>query len=212
MINWWPFRKKHPWPWYAKLKAPIGKLLLEEVEFVVLDMEMSGLDARLDRILSIAAVKVKGDHIALSEMFYEEVSQPETRPEAAAVHELLPFTGKKESEVLEALARFCGAQPVIGHFVRLDREFLHEGYKRLGVRWKNAFYDTSALLPRADDYYREEAFPPKDAWKLENICKRYKLPNDEMHHASGDALATALLFVHLRKTLQKRGLQQLRDL
>jgi DNA polymerase-3 subunit epsilon len=212
IFSWLNFRKKSPWPWYQKLRAPSRKTPLGEVEFVALDMEMSGLDGRRDRILSIAAVKCKGSNIALSEMFYVELAQPTIRPESAAIHELLPNTGIAESEALEALARFVELRPLVGHFVRLDRAFLTEGFKRLGVRLRNRFIDTSALLPRFDDHFHPNAHPSKSDWKLENLCKRYRLPSDDMHHATGDAYATALLFIHIRRGLEKRGVRKLGEL
>jgi DNA polymerase III subunit epsilon len=209
MFSWLPFLKKSPWPWYSKLKPPAKNTPMKEIEYVALDMEMSGLDGRLDRILSVAAVKFQGANIALSEIFYREIAQPNTRPEAAAIHELLPNSGIDEAHALEELARFIEMRPIVGHFVRLDKEFLTEGYKRLGVKWKNSFIDTSELLPRIDDHFHQSEHPAKTDWKLENLCKRYGLPADDMHHATGDAYATALLFIHIRRELEKRGVKKL---
>lgn len=212
MKHWFKKKKPSGWSWLETLKPPARSSLIKDLEFVALDLEMTGLNSNTDRILSIAAVKVIGSEVSLSDMIYIEVNQPYTHPDAAAIHELLPHHGIPEHEALEKLAWYCEARPIVGHFTQLDRAFLKAAFKRVGAKFRNDFCDTAALLPRVDNHFHPDEHPAKSDWKLENICKRYNLPNDDMHHATGDAVATALLFIHIKRALEKRGVKRLKDI
>src|SRR5215475_15881715 len=58
-------------------------------DFVVIDCETTGLNVRTDDIITIAAIKVRGNRILTSERF-EAVVRPEAgmQPEAIKVHRL----------------------------------------------------------------------------------------------------------------------------
>ena len=75
------------------LRDPQWRFLFEpgpEDEVVVFDCETTGLDVARDDIITIAAVKVRGNRILTSEKF-EAVARPDARmnPAAIKVHRLL---------------------------------------------------------------------------------------------------------------------------
>ncbi|MCH8547042.1 MAG: 3'-5' exonuclease [Cryomorphaceae bacterium] len=212
MKHWFKKKQSSNWSWFEALIYPPKNSLIQELEFVALDLEMSGLNSKKDRILSIAAVKVIDSEVVLSDMVYIEIDQAYTHPDAAAIHELLPHHGIPEQDALETLAKYCETRPIVGHFTNLDRAFLKAAFHRVGVTFRNDFCDTAALLPRVDHHFHPNEHPSKNDWKLENICQRYNLPNDDMHHATGDALATALLFIRIKRALEKRGVKRLKEI
>jgi len=204
-MAWW-----NRW-WKTGIGTP-NATPIDEVAFVVVDLEMSGLNVKRDKILSIGAVVVKNNTIALSNAFYVEIRQHDFENKAVGIHELVPDSGISEADAIRQFAAFCGDRPLVGHFVSLDKCFLKHAFSRQGKSLSNRFIDTVNLLPKIDDAYRKEEHPTPTQWSLEAVSTQLGFPTDYMHDALGDAFATAVLFAHIISALKERGLRKLGDL
>lgn len=189
---------------------------LEEVRFVVLDTETTGLDPSRDRVLEVAAIGVRGSSIAVSDGLDLRVRQHLTTPGGVDVHEITPgeaARGLPEEEVARRLLPFLGGAVLIGHHVAFDVAVLGRLVRRsLGVPLLNRSYDTVALAGRVDRKLLDPEAGPRDRLGLEALCARYGVEIEGRHTAMGDAFATALLFLKLLSRLKERRVRTLGDL
>ena len=192
-MAWWPFARKDDTP-------------LERLRFAVLDTESTGLDATKDRLLSIAAVRVEGLQVKPGDAFTTLVRSSDPGA-AVAIHGITAAAtqeGLDETEALHALEEWRGDSIWVGHHIMHDRSFLRAMTKRGGPEMRVAkLLDTRDLALRLE---RPDHVKP-DAYGLDALCKRYRIPVEERHTAAGDALATALLLVALVRGLQERGVR-----
>lgn len=199
-------------PRWADRKRP-----LDEVRFVVLDTETTGLDPARDRVLEVAAVGVLGSCIAVSDCLDLRVRQHLTTPGGVDIHEITPGEAAKglpEEDVARRLLAFLGGAVLIGHHVAFDVVALDRLVRRnLGFPLLNRSYDTLALARRVDRQHREpeEAVPPAER-DLDALCRRYDVEIEGRHTALGDSFATALLFLKLLARLKERRVRTLGDL
>ena len=178
-------------------------------EFVSIDCETTGLDRRRDDIVTVAAVRIRGDRILTSERF-EAVVRPMApmNPEAIKVHGLRErdvATGRAVAEVLPPLLRFIGGRPLVGYYLEFDAAMI-DRYLRswLGVELPNARIEVSEL------YYERKYgdAPPGSHVDLSfaAIMRDLDLPQLGQHDAYADAVMTAMMFLGLRD-LKARGVR-----
>jgi len=200
----------------AQLRWADRKRPLDEVRFVVLDTETTGLDPARDRVLAVAAVGVRGSSIDVSDGLDLRVRQHLTAAGGVDVHEITPgeaARGLPEEEVARRLLPFLGGAVLIGHHVAFDVAVLDRLVRRaLGFPLLNRSYDTVALAGRVDGKLLDPEAGPRDRLGLEALCSRYGVEIEGRHTAVGDAFATALLFLKLLSRLKERRVRTLGDL
>ena len=113
-----------------------------EGEVVVIDTETTGLDPRTDDIITIAAIKVRGNRILTSERF-EAFARPDAKldPEAIKVHRLREADvegGQLIFRLLPDFLHFIGGRPLVGYYIDFDIAMLDKYIIQLiGVQLPN---------------------------------------------------------------------------
>src|SRR5215831_12130754 len=106
---------------------------LRDVPFAVVDTELTSLDSRSNRIVSIGAIAMDGSKIRMAEQFYRVVNPGVAVPaQSVLVHKLRPNDvqqGVAPQEALSELHRFIEGRVLVGHFVHIDLKAL---WKELG--------------------------------------------------------------------------------
>lgn len=170
-------------------------------EYVVIDLETTGLDIMHESIIEIAAVKVRRGLIVDS--FSSLVACDKTiRPEIEALtgisNEML--AGQPElSEVLPQLEEFVGEADIAAHNAEFDANFLHR-YWADDRQW----LDTITLA--------QIAWPCFPSYSLANLCAYLNIDNTAAHRALGDAMAEAELFIAIEKQLDALPLSARQDI
>ena len=182
---------------YLATPFPDAAADYRRTRFVALDLETTGLDPLRDEILSVGLVDFHGGRIDLGTAAHHLVTPTRAIPERSAViHQITDdqaAQGKPLSEVLPVvLARLAGGV-LLGHHVRIEREFLDAACRRLyGASFLAPVADTEALIRRWLTQ-RNQPFNGRDL-RLHALRQRYGLPRYKAHNALTDALATAELF------------------
>ena len=189
--------------------------LLREQRFVVLDTELTSLERRTKRVLSIGAVAMQGASIRLSEQFYRVINPGTEIPAATVrVHGLRPLDVEKAESpgaVLAEFREFAKDAVLVGHFVGIDLEALAK--EMGGERLRNAAVDTAKVhrwLLRHGRYSEDLAVRYENV-DLISLAKEYRLPVQEAHHALADAFLTAQLWQKLMAELEKHGVTRVRQ-
>ena len=183
--------------------------LLEDIEFVSVDTELTGFDPRRDAVVSIAAVRLRGLSIMAGETYATLVRPGRDVPRTSSlIHRLTAAELEQAPEMDEALAGlldFIGPAVIIGHHVDLDMAFLNAASRRVfGGELAAPCIDTLRLAMA----YEEKRLTLEGGGDLEQagytlptLCRRYGLPTFAAHDARHDALAAAYLFLYLAKKL-----------
>ncbi len=202
--------------WLASLaarRAPHGKEAIDCAPYVVLDTELTSLDERTNRILSIGAVGMSGSRILLGRQFYRVVNPGVEVPvESILVHRLRPAdvaTGVPIEQALTELGEFLGDAIIVGHFVRIDVSALRKELGVLRNSMKNVVLDTARahhwlLLHESQKRGLDES---QQSLSLESLSQLYGIDQQDSHHALGDAYTTALLWQRLIPRLQGAGIR-----
>jgi DNA polymerase-3 subunit epsilon len=187
---------------------------IEGVRFVVVDTETSGLDPRLDRIVTIGAVGVLNGEIVLEDRFASLVRVDD--PGAVTVHGVTPADtrrGVDERDALEAFLAYVADGVIVGHHIGHDLATFDAAYERhWGARLLNRSLDTMDLTLWLE---RDGAFagqPPFREFTLDALCERFGVIPHDRHTATGDAFLTAQVLLRLLSLAARHGRTRLRDI
>lgn len=191
-----------------------------EIEYWALDLETSGLDPKRDQILSVGMVPIRGGVINWGDHFYSLVlpgTWENLDGEAVRVHHILPEELRDapplSTILLEIEMRLSGEAALVLHHAPFDLEFLERAFRAAGRKWpKPAVVDTRVLVSRFEERQRQlQPYVPEITRSLSGLVQLFNLAPYTSHHALGDALATAELFLALRARLELRTLRQVRS-
>ncbi|MFD1485714.1 PolC-type DNA polymerase III [Lacticaseibacillus baoqingensis] len=172
---------------------------LASAEYVVFDIETTGLSAVYDKIIEIAAVKMQDGQV-IGE--FEELIDPgfplsEFTINLTHITDDMVRGSKTEAQVLEAFRAFCGDAIMVGHNVTFDVGFINAGYQRLSQPLiANPVIDTLELS--------RMLHPERKNHKLDTLTKAYKIALENHHRANADSEATGYLLYALEKEAAKQ--------
>jgi DNA polymerase-3 subunit epsilon len=187
-----PLREYYAWPF------PRPSRDYRDVEYVAVDLETTGLDARRDQILSIGWVVLSADRIRLDTAHHRLLRVDGEIPAASAViHQITDdeaATGLDPARVLPDLLWELSGRVLLAHHARIEIGFLSALCKRLwGEGLLIRAVDTQAVARRLLER-RQIPFKGSDL-RLHALCERYNLPRHGAHNALSDALSAAELFL-----------------
>lgn len=205
------FKKSTPnfpefWNTYARLfKEKISKNF-DELVFVVLDTETTGFSFDEDRILSIGAVKVKGETISVNEILDIYLEQEKFNKESVPVHGLLK-NGTREciSEILalEKFLEYVENSIIVAHHASFDLGMLNSALQRNGLpKLKNTVLDTGALYRKT--LIKSYLVQPKKNHTLDELAEKFSISRKDRHTALGDAYITAIAFLKIISRLKEK--------
>lgn len=177
-------------------------------EVVAIDCETTGLKVRTDDIITIAAIKIRGNRILTSEHF-EAMVRPDysdLRADAIKVHRLRQSDLEQAPiiwKTIPSFLRFIGGRPLVGYYVDFDIAMLDKYVLPLvGIELPNKRIEVSRL------YYERKYSdaPPNTSIDLSfaAILQDLDIPVLVQHDAFNDALMTAMMFVQLRDMAERK--------
>ncbi|MBD1577509.1 MULTISPECIES: exonuclease domain-containing protein [Vibrio] len=181
------------------LLTPLPKMNkpLQELDFLVLDFETTGIDFDKDSLLSVGSVSIIGGRIDMETAAHCYVDDNQKiKAASAVVNHITPqmlLEGEQLDEAMNRLFVKMTGKVVIAHGAVIERSFIQTYLlKRYQL---NAFpiiwLDTLKIekhLVYHDQSERVEL-------QLNDVRKRYNLPPYSAHNALVDALSTAELYL-----------------
>lgn len=161
-------------------------------EYICLDIETTGLNPKIDRVIEIGAVRMRDGEVADT---FARLINPGRKLEEHVIN----LTGLRDEDlcekpllcdVLPDLTAFLSDIPLLGHRIIFDYSFLKKAYVNEKLTFEKTGVDTLWLARK----YCNDA-PSK---KLSDLCALYKIPHNP-HRALDDALATAAFYELLKK-------------
>jgi DNA polymerase III subunit epsilon len=176
---------------------------LNEIEFVVLDTETTGLRPGHHRVIELAGIRMRAGEVIGS---FQSLLNPGIRLPAFIVqftgitHEMVA-TAPKAHEVFPDFLHFIDGAILVGHNVGFDIGFLSYEAQLLGYDFPIDGLDTIPLARRF--------LPGLRRFKLDSVAGHLKIHTVNRHRALGDARVTAAVFMKLLEMAQQQGIQTL---
>ena len=177
---------------------------LDRLPMVAIDCETTGLDARRDRIVSIAAVGIAAGLRVVEPPILDLLIDPRMPipARAAAVHGIDDARVAGAPTIAEAFDRILAALEgcvVVGHHVSFDLAMLAGEARRSGRSWQEPpSFDTSDLMGGL-------GLAPASIDLVDMLARLGIDPQGVRHSAAGDARMAADLFVALARKLIGQG-------
>lgn len=179
-------------------------LVIEQADFVALDFETTGLNAKEDEIISIGLVPFTMNRIRVAQARHWLIRPNQSlNDESVVIHGITHSEVSNAPDFLEVIDEVLShleGKIVVVHFRYIEREFLYESIQsRLNSELLFPVIDTMAI----------EAMRHRSVWRsivkrilgraqpsirLADSRLRYGLPRYHLHSAVTDAIATAELF------------------
>ena len=161
-------------------------------DYVVVDLEMTGLNAKTDAILEVGAVRVRGGRQVEE---YGALLRTE-KPLADKVQELTGITremvqtGADPERAMAEFFDFLGADILVGQNVIFDYGFLKQWAVNHGIAFEREAADTLKIARRF--------LPAEQKKDLESLCAYYQIKRARAHRALDDARETGEIFERLK--------------
>jgi DNA polymerase III subunit epsilon len=176
-----------------------------EVSYCAIDVETTGLDLRRDSIVSIGSVGISAGRIVCRDSY--SLIRPACQVSVASmcIHCLRPAdleNAPAAQDVGQDVARNLAGRIVIAHAAWIERAFLSRLLRQAGLRFAAPVIDTAALA-RALGYALGGSHGSEPS--LELLARQLALPVYAPHHALGDAMTTAAVFLALATKVETGG-------
>ena len=188
--------------------APItDDTLLLDLPVVVFDCETTGLDIKIDDIVSVGSVNMQGDLILPNTSIDQLINPQRKIPRASTkihgigdekVAECPTFITVWRSHIEPALT----GRVIVGHNIGFDIAHLRRATSKIGQKWSaDRWLDTLLLYAALE--------PKAPAASLDTLASVFNVTVDGRHTALGDSLATAKIYQQLLQRLHGAGVQTL---
>ncbi len=184
--------------------------LIDAVEYVVFDLETTGLSCYFDHIIEFGAVKIRDNmEIGRKQMFIKPpIPIPPFICNKTNITNEMVKDAQSFAECADEILDFIGNAVLVAHNATFDYYWLNEELRRIGRKpLTNAVIDTLDLS--------RAVLKERRAYRLGNISRYYHVPYDEevAHRADYDADALNGVFSCLLKDAREKfGVRTLQDL
>ncbi|WP_080846976.1 exonuclease domain-containing protein [Cytobacillus gottheilii] len=182
---------------------------LKSLNAVVFDIETTGFyPEKGDQILSIGAVKIRNGELLVDDSFYTLIhTSKELSEEIVSLTGINPRDLDEAPQISEALIQFfkyVKDLPLIAHHSAHEKKFMQQAcWTNFKTPFRHRLFDTSFLYRLVE---HEE-----NSIKLEDCCKRQGIIVHNRHHALGDAILTAKLWLKYGQEVEALGCKNMND-
>ena len=180
---------------------------IDDEEFVVFDIETTGLNSHTNEIIEIGAVKIKAGRIVDR---YSQLINP-GRPIPYHITEITSITDEqvanepKIDEVIGKFVDFIGDAVLVAHNAPFDMGFIKRDIKKyLNIDYQCSVIDTLQMA--------RDLFPDLKKYGLGDLNKTLGLALEKHHRAVDDSQATANMFIIFLEKYKEKGLEYIKNI
>ena len=175
-------------------------------EYVVFDIETTGLSPKFNKIIEIGAVRIKDGKIidTFSEFVNPEVPIPYTITKLTSINDAMVLNAPTIEQVLPEFLDYVGEAVLVAHNASFDTGFVREFARRQGLEFDYTVVDTLSLA--------HILVPELGKYTLDRLCKQFNVSLENHHRACDDAEATARIFLKMLDMIKGRGITTINEL
>ncbi len=175
-------------------------------EFVVFDIETTGLSPVNDKITEIGACRIKDGKITdrFSTFVNPQIHIPPNIVKLTNITDEMVADAPKIEEALPEFIKFINNAPLVAHNAGFDTSFIKANCERLEIPYTFAHIDTLTMA--------RVLLPDLAKHKLNIVCDRLKISLEGHHRAVNDAEATAEVFIKFIKMCEVKGIYEIEKL
>ncbi len=179
---------------------------LADLEYVVVDVETTGLVAGRHRLIEVAGLRVRAGMVvdAFQQLINPEHRLPRFISAFTGITQAMVNAASRVDDVLPSFFAFLDDAPIVGHNVGFDLGFLGYEAVRLGYPLATDGLDTIRLARRLMPGIRQ--------LKLDMLARQVGVVVRDRHRALGDARITQEVFQHLLALAADQGIETLAQL
>lgn len=151
-------------------------------QFIVLDLETTGLKPEQHEIIEIGAIRVNRDsnkHDSFQALVKPTTKVPAKITELTGITQaMIDAEGEEPATALRGLHSFVGEHRIVTFNAEFDMGFLHQAAAQHGLRFSN---EVSCALKMA-----RRAWPGRKSYRLTDLASDGNLSMDGEHRALGD--------------------------
>lgn len=168
------------------------------MQFIVLDIETTGLDPSTHEIIEIGAVKVNRDsniHTTFQTLVKPNKKIPKKITQITGIsQEMVDEEGASIESAISDFIEFIGCLRLVAYNAEFDMSFLKNAAAKIGVSINNP---TSCALKMA-----RRAWPGLKSYKLIDLAKIGRLSIEGKHRAINDCEITITVYTSAATTLR----------
>ncbi len=195
MIDWLKnISKKFP----EFYKEYLNKFEFKSKRYVVISSETTGLNPKLDVMLSFAAIAIENNNIVIKDSIELGISQYKFLHDNNLTNEF--FIDNKlpkltENEAIEIILKFISNAKLVGHRVHFDIEMLNQILEKYECGTiKNESFDIEVMYKKLHDINDKD-------FSINELAKHLNTPISDRNSVSDDCYTIALLFLKLKSKL-----------
>ncbi|MDO4699215.1 MAG: 3'-5' exonuclease [Moraxella sp.] len=170
-------------------------------ELVSFDCETTSLNVKEAHIISIGAVKIRGNRILTSETF-ETLIKIDGVMQATnvTIHGIRPkdlTNGVSIEEALDKFLHFVGGRTLVGYFLEYDVAMVNKFLKpMLGIKLPQKQIEVSRIYHAQET--RHKYYDAEIDLKMATMVKALGIPDLPRHDALNDAINVAMMYLMLK--------------
>lgn len=174
--------------------------------YVVIDIETTGLNPKLDKIIEVAAARIVNDNIVdtFHSMINPEIDIPLEITKLTGITTEMVKGAPEISHVLYQLHEYLADDCLVAHNAPFDVGFLKEKFSIIGVQINNPIIDTLSLS--------RELLKDLKKHNLGAVSEYFQISVNRHHRALDDVKATAAIYMRFKKMLEQKGVRKLSDI
>lgn len=167
-------------------------------DYIVVDLEMTGLNPKTDKILEIGAVKVCSKQITdiFSCIVNPECEIEERVQKLTGISSQMAAEGENLDDAVKVFLEFAQDFVWVGHNIIFDYSFMKQWAVNHKIPLTKYAADTLKIA--------RKCLPELEKKSLDYLCEYYKIQREERHRAAEDAKATQALY----EILEERFLEK----
>ncbi len=175
-------------------------------EFVVFDIETTGLSAMTCKITEIGAVLVRNGEVlkVFSTFVNPDGHIPEEITELTGITDDMVADAPSQGDAVKAFIEFVGKRTVVAHNANFDMGFIRRAAENAGIHFDPPYLDTLSMSRFLN--------PELKNHKLDTLVDFYRLGDFNHHRACDDAEVTAKIFCKMTEKLAGESIYTVRQM
>ena len=181
-----------------------GESLISLIDdYVIVDLETTGLSSSSDSIIEIGAIRYENDtEISRFHSFVRfDAPLPSFIVDLTGITDDMLADAPTIDEVLPQFIDYVGNSVIVAHNANFDINFIYDkALEELEVKFSNNFIDTLRLARKCN--------LPVENNKLATLAQYFGIEQNEAHRATADCETTQALYVKLKECLRAKASEE----